>query len=63
MSFVFFPFLAIWLDKKDRVLEWNVVKPFTTLVKPRQPFVKLIEVPLSSKNLPIVWFFVGNGKV
>lgn len=61
--FVFFPFLAIWLDEKNRVIESCVVRPFTTLVKPQRAFVRLIEIPLTTRNTHITRFFVGNGKV
>ena len=44
--FVFFPFLAVWLDSEDRVLETRVVKPFRFSVIPSKPFRKLVEIPL-----------------
>ena len=61
--FVFFEFLAVWLDKKSKVLEWRLVKPFTFSIKPKNYFVKLIEIPVSKKNEEIVKFFVGKGKI
>jgi len=61
--FVFFNFLAVWLDKKNKVLEWRIVKPFTFSIKPKNYFVKLIEIPINKKNEEIVKFFVGGGKI
>ncbi len=61
--FVFFPFLAVWLDGKDEVLESRIIKPFTFIVKPKSSFVKLIEVPINNKNLKIIDFFVDRGKI
>ena len=58
--FVFFPFLAIWADKENKVMEWKIVLPFTSIVKPKKYFRKLIEVPLNSKNIKIIRFFVGK---
>lgn len=58
--FVFFSFLAIWLDDKNRVLEWKIVRPFTVAVSPKKPFKKLVEVPLNKKNNQIFEFFVGK---
>ena len=61
--FVFFDFLAIWLDKKNNVLEWKIVKSFTLSVKPEKSFFKLIEIPFNKKNEKIVKFFVGKRKI
>ena len=61
--FVFFDFLAIWLDKKNKVLEWKIIKAFTLNVKPRKSFFKLIEIPFNKKNEKIVKFFVGERKI
>ncbi len=48
--FVFFPFLALWLDEKNRVIEWKIVRPFSFLVFPRRKFAKLVEVPINARN-------------
>ena len=61
--FVFFNFLAIWIDEKNKVLEWKMVKPFTLSIKPENNFVKLIEIPINKRNEVIVKFFVGRGKI
>lgn len=58
--FVFYSFLAVWLDEKNRVLEWKIVKPFSTRIVPKKCFVRLIEVPLSRENGGIIEFFVGK---
>ena len=60
--FVFFPFIAIWLDDRNRVLEWRVVKPFEYRVSSRRAFHKLIEIPISYKNEYIMVFLVGKKK-
>ena len=61
--FVFFDFLALWLDDKNKIIEWKIVKPFTSSVKPKKPFSKLIEIPLNNQNRKIHRFFVGKGKI
>ena len=61
--FVFFDFLAIWLDKKNRVLEWKIIKSFTLSVKPKKSFFKLIEIPFNKKNEEIIKSFVGKRKI
>jgi len=55
--FVFFPFLAIWLDDKNNVLDFSFVSPFTPSVKPRKLSKKLIEIPLNKKNREILRYF------
>ena len=55
--FVFFPFLALWLDEKNKVVEWKIVKPFTFSVEPKKKFSKLIEIPLNKRNKKIISIF------
>ncbi len=47
--FVFFPFWAIWLDGKNKVIEIKKIKPFTPVVRPQKFFNKLIEIPINKK--------------
>ncbi len=61
--FVFFPFLAIWLDSKNKVLEARIVKPFCFNVKPKTRFRKVIELPLNSKNAKIIEFFIRKNNL
>jgi len=60
--FVFFRFLAIWLDNRNRVLGSQIVKPFTPLVKPRKGAAKLVELPLNFKNEKTIQLLVGKRK-
>jgi uncharacterized membrane protein (UPF0127 family) len=52
--FVFFPFIAIWIDKNDRVLEWKLVRPWTFNVKCNYKFSRLIEIPINNKYKNVV---------
>ena len=61
--FVFFPFLAVWVNDKNEVQEWKVVEPFISIIKPKKSFRKLVEIPFNSANIGIIDFFVGKGKV
>ncbi len=61
--FVFSPFLAIWLDEKDRAIEFRKVKPFTFSLKPEKKFRKMIEIPFNDRNREIIGFFVGKRKI
>ena len=47
--FVFFPFLAIWLDDRNRVIEIKRVEPFVFSVSPEKVFSRLIEIPENEK--------------
>ena len=58
--FVFFPFIAVWLDDKNKVIEIRVVKPFTFSVVPSKKFVKLIEIPFNRENKRLAVFLVGK---
>ena len=61
--FVFYPFLALWLNEKNSVIERAIIRPFTFLVTPKNRPSKLVEIPLNKKNSKIIEFFVGKGKV
>ena len=59
--FVFFPFVAVWLDKNNKVVEIKKVKPFTLHVLPKKHFAKLVEIPVNKKNKKILRNLVMNG--
>ncbi len=58
--FVFFPFLVIWLDDRNNVLEWTLVYPWKFRVSPRKKFYKIVEIPKNKKFLPIIKLLVGD---
>ncbi|MEK6945173.1 MAG: hypothetical protein AABW63_00060 [Nanoarchaeota archaeon] len=58
--FVFFPFVAIWLDKNGKVVEKRVIKPFEFSIKPKKNFVKVIEIPLNDKYKKEAKVLVGK---
>jgi len=45
--FVFFPFLAIWLDSDDKVIEKRIIPLWKFSISPKKEFTKLIEIPIS----------------
>lgn len=59
-SFVFFPFLALWLDDKNRIIEKRIVRPFTLHIKPKKRYQKLLELPFNDKNKRILKILVGK---
>lgn len=58
--FVFFDFLAVWVDGKNKILEYKIVRPFTACVRPRREFRKLVEIPLNERNRKVVKLIVGR---
>jgi len=47
--FVFFPFIAIWFDDKNQVIEIKKIRPFALFVRPKKNFRRLLEIPLNKK--------------
>jgi uncharacterized membrane protein (UPF0127 family) len=45
--FVFFPFVAIWIDKDNKLIKKKIVRPWKISVGVGEPFTKLIEVPIN----------------
>lgn len=46
--FVFFPFLALWLDYKNKIIEKRIVCPWKISVSPSiKKYNKLLEIPLN----------------
>jgi|SRR3989344_8912961 len=58
--FVFFPFLVLWLDNKNKILEWKIVKPFSIYEKSEKKFFKILEIPISRRYFKVVNFIVGE---
>ncbi len=48
--FVFFPFLAVWADDKNKVIEARIVRPFEFDVKPKKDFLSVVEIPISNNH-------------
>lgn len=55
--FVFYPFIAIWLDKKNKIVDLKVVKSFAFCVSPKKSCYKLVEIPINKENNKIVKLF------
>ena len=47
--FVFFPFIAVWLDKKGKVIEIKKIASFIPSIHCKKNFHKLIEIPFNEK--------------
>ncbi len=55
--FVNYPFIALWLDGKNKVVYMKKVMPYTSYISSRIPCLKLVEVPLNKNNSKIKSFF------
>ncbi len=58
--FVFFPFVAVWLDKNNKIIEVRKIRSFTLAVSPKKSFSKLVEIPANKYNKKIIKLLVGD---
>jgi uncharacterized membrane protein (UPF0127 family) len=61
--FVFFPFVAIWLDKENKLVKMKIIKPFTLIICPKKFFYKLVEIPINKNYEKIIKIVVGKRKI
>jgi uncharacterized membrane protein (UPF0127 family) len=58
--FVFYPFLALWMDNKDNIVDKRIVDPFKISVSPNKKFSKLLEIPFNEDNRHLIELLVGD---
>ena len=59
--FVFFPFVSIWLDDKNKVIDINpLIKPFRFSFRPKEKFYKIIEIPINERYREVIQLLVGD---
>lgn len=58
--FVFYPFLAIWLNDESKIVDYKLVHPFTSSVMPQSDFTKIIEIPYKNEFKNIVDELLGQ---
>lgn len=56
--FVFFPFLAVWIDDKGKIVEKKIIYPWKLSIIPKKSFKILVEIPLNNKNKKIIDFLM-----
>lgn len=61
--FVFFDFIIVFLDDKNRVIEVRKIKPFVFNYTPEKKFRKFIEIPVDKKYSKEIDFFVGKENI
>jgi len=50
-------FIAIWLDSRGQVIDYKRVRPNKLSIKPKQEYMKLLEIPLNNKYSTVVKLF------
>ena len=60
--FVFFPFLVVWLNKENEIIDFRKIKPFKFHVPSRKSYDKFIEIPISFHYKEIIQNIVGEEK-
>ena len=58
--FVFFPFVAIWLDEENKIVDIKRVEPFEFSVGIGKFYKKLIEIPINKKYAKEIKLLVGD---
>jgi len=58
--FVFFPFVAIWLDNKNKIVDLRIVKPFKLGIYSKKSFTKIVEIPINKKYNRVIKLLVGD---
>ncbi len=58
--FVFFPFAAVWLDDKNKIIDLKIVNPFRFVISCKKSFYKLIEIPINKKYQKEIKFLFGK---
>ena len=56
--FVFFPFLVLWLDIKNNVIDYKIAKPFCFRIICKNSFRKVVEIPINERNEKIIRNFM-----
>ena len=52
--FVFFDFIGIWLDEKNKIIDIQRIKPWKFGIRPKTKYTHLIEIPINGKYKNLV---------
>ncbi len=55
-------FLAIWINKEGKIIDYKFVVPNTPIIKPGKKFIKLIEIPINDENKEVIKIFIKDIK-
>jgi uncharacterized membrane protein (UPF0127 family) len=60
--FVFFSFVGVWMDNKNKIIEIKYVRPWQMSVSPKKEFYKLLEIPVNRKYRRQIMLLVESQK-
>jgi uncharacterized membrane protein (UPF0127 family) len=60
--FVFFPFVGVWMNDKDKIIEIKVIRPWKISFSPEKKFNKLLEIPVNKKYRREIMLLVESQK-
>lgn len=52
--FVFFPFYAVWLNKRGKAVDICYIKPWEFYIHTRKNFSTILEFPVNSRNRKLI---------
>jgi len=58
--FVFYSFIAVWLDSRNNVVDLKIVKPFSPYISHKKTAKSLIEIPINNYYSGIIKRLLGN---
>tara|TARA_Y100000310_G_scaffold345693_1_gene468358 strand:+ start:10682 stop:11026 length:345 start_codon:yes stop_codon:yes gene_type:complete len=58
--FVFFPFVVLWLDSDDKIVDSCVVRSWKFRIDSDKRYSKIVEIPISRRYRSILDFVVGK---
>jgi uncharacterized membrane protein (UPF0127 family) len=56
--YVFYSFIALWLDEKNNIVDLKIVKPFSLCISPQKSTFRLVEIPINDYYQKIVKIFI-----
>jgi len=60
--FVFFSFLTLWLDDKNKVIDFKIIRPFKLKIRQKNKFYRIIELPFNLSNRKLIEKFIGKSE-
>jgi uncharacterized membrane protein (UPF0127 family) len=57
--FVFFPFIVLWLDDKNKIVDFRLINSFKFFISSKKSFSKIIEIPCNNKYGKIIKLFLS----
>ena len=58
--FVFFPFVVLWLDNSNKILDKKIVRPFTFYINSNENYSKILEIPFNRRYNYLIKSVVGE---